>query len=171
MSEDLVELELDRHARICLCQRHLDRSMQSGSLILLGQRAPLEQEFVDRYQVDAVPLFQPQGCRVRIKDDQPTIMNARGEDMHDRKPSRCSSAHLQSLSPCAPASIRTSGATLFSFDSRLAASVSPAARCSFCALVRMPGFLDDQRRRDERLAVVGVERARDRPANLTKGLT
>lgn len=52
-------VELDHHARICLCQRHLDRSMQSDSLIVLGQRAPLEQEFVDRYQVDAVPLFRP----------------------------------------------------------------------------------------------------------------
>jgi hypothetical protein len=36
----------------------------------------------------------------------------------------------------------------------------------------MPDSIGDQRRLDERLAVVVVwKRARDRPANLTKGLT
>lgn len=154
LSKHLVEL--DHHARICLCQRHLDRSMQSGSLIVFGQRAPLEQEFIDRYQVDAVPLFQPQGCRGRIKDDQPTIMNARGEDMHDRKPNRCSSAHLQSLSPCESASIRTRGATL----SRLALVWRLRSRrrrdALFRALARMPDSVGDQRRHGEHLAVVVV---------------
>jgi hypothetical protein len=99
---------------------------------------------------------QPQGCRVQIKDDQPTIMNARGEDMHDRKPNRCSSAHLQSLSPCAPASIRTSGATL----SRLTLVCRLRSRrrrnALFRALARMPDSIGDQRWRGEHLAVVVV---------------
>ncbi len=59
----------------------------------------------------------------------------------------------------------------FSFGSRLAAPVSLATRCSFRALARIPDSIGDQRRRDEHLAVVVVERARDRPASLPKGLT